>query len=591
MELAAVLLLTLAAAILFATQVLRVDVVAILILVTLAVSGLLSPEDALSGFSNSATATVAAMFIMAGALKSTGVTERIAAALGGAARRSPFLLYPSLLVLAAIVSGFINNTAAVAVFIPVVLGLIRKHGGSPSRFLMPLSFAAQAGGVCTLIGTSTNILVSEIATRDGFAPFGMFELSGLGICFLLVTLAYLIFGAPFLLPKETSEPKAPLSERYELHQYLAELEVPEGSEYVGKRLVDAELEKRLDIEVLEILRAGKRRWLPDPEERLCAGDVLLVRGPISELLKTRSLPGLQIKRDLHDGGATLEGEDVILVEAVVPPGSPLIGTTLKRNQFRRRHRSQVLAIRHHEQLQRRKVGQVLLDVGDVLLLQGHRPDLEEMRNGTEVILMEEAAQPRSWKHSIFAVAVIASVVITAALGWAPILVTAIAGSAALVLGRALTVEQAYEAIDWRVIFLIAGVIPLGKALEQSGGAEYLAGGLSHVFEAFGPVALLSAFFLVTTLMTQLMSNSATAAMLAPLAIATAVSVGIDPRPLLVAITVAASTCFMSPLGYQTNAMVMGPGGYSFADFLRVGTPLNVVLWILGTILIPIFFPF
>jgi len=592
MEIAAVILLAVSAAILFATQALRIDVVAMLILVALALSGLVRPEEALSGFSDPTTATVAAMFILSAALKQTGTIDALAAGLNAATKTRKWLLLPAMLLVSAVVSAFINNTAAVAVFIPVVLGLARSHGKSPGRFLMPLSFAAQAGGVCTLIGTSTNILVSGIAVRNGQPPIGMFELSGLGACLFAATFLYLVTIAPRLLPDEMGTPLTPLAERYQLHSYLAELEVPEDSPYAGKCLAEAQLEKLLDVEVLEIMRGEARRWLPDPDETLEPGDILLVRGPIAELLKTRAHPGLKIRRDRHAEKTTLEGEDVVLVEAVVPPGSALVGRTLKRSQFRRRHRSQVLAIRHHDELQRRKVGQVRLAVGDVLLVQGHRADLAEMREGAELILMEEVSpHVRSWKRTAFALAVITAVVSVAALGFAPILLTAMAGVAALVFGKILTVDQAYEAIDWKVIFLLAGVIPLATAIDQTGGAALMARGMSAVLGSLGPWAVLSVFFLATSVLTQIISNNATAALLAPIAFAVAARAGVSPRPLLVAITVAASTSFMTPIGYQTNAMVMGPGRYRVMDFVRVGTPLNVAIWIMASILIPVFFPF
>lgn len=592
MEILAVVLLAVAAAILFATEAVRVDVVAMLVLLALALSGLVTPEQALSGFSNPATATVAAMFILSGALKHTGVIDGLAAALGAGVRRHHGLLYPFLLILVASISAFINNTAAVAVFIPLVLGLSRNHGLRPARLLMPLSFAAQVGGVCTLIGTSTNILVSNIAAQSGEPPFGMFEFSRLGLFFVFAAFIYLFVAAPLLLRDKEDAPVPPLAEQYQLRQYLAEMEVEDDSPLAGKSLAEADLEKRMDIEVLEILREGRPLWLPDPEETLAPGDILLVRGPIRELLKTRKHPGLRMRRDLEAGDADIEGEDVLLMEAVVPPGSRLHGRTLEEYQFRRRHRSQALAIRHHDRLERRKVGKVRLDVGDVLLLQGHRPDLEALREGDVLILTEEVApHETTWGRALFTVGVIAGVVAAAAMGLAPILVTAMAGCAILILTRIVSVEQAYAAIDWKVIFLLAGVIPLGTALQQTGAADLLATGITRILGAHGPWMVLSAFYVLSTLLTQVMSNNATAALLAPLAFAAATGMGVSPRPFLVAITFAASTSFMTPVGYQTNAMVMGPGRYKVSDFARVGTPLNIIFWGLATYLIPRFFPF
>jgi di/tricarboxylate transporter len=592
MEILAIILLTVSAAILFATEALRVDVVAMLVMLALAISGLVSPEQSLSGFSNPATATVAAMFILSAALKHTGVIDGLAAALGAVVVRRPGLLYPLLIILVAAVSAFINNTAAVAVFIPLVLGLSRTHGASPGRLLMPLSFAAQVGGVCTLIGTSTNILVSNIAAGSGERPFDMFEFSSLGLNFVFAAFLYLFLVAPFLLKDRVAAPASPLTERYQLHHYLAEVELEDDSPLAGKSLAQADLEKRMDIEVLEILREGRPLWLPGPEETLAPGDLLLVRGPIHELLKTRNLPGLKMKRDLAGERASIEGGDVVLMEAVVPTGSPLDGRTLEEHQFRRRHRSQVLAIRHHDRLERRKVGKVRLDVGDVLLLQGHRADLDALRNGTELILMEEVLpHGPSWRRAAIAISIIAAVVTAAAVGLVPILIAAMAGCAALIVTRIISVEQAYRAIDWKVIFLLAGVIPLGIALDQTGAADLLARGVTNLLGGYGPWVILSAFYVLTSLLTQLMSNNATAALLAPLAFATAAGMGVSVRPLLVAITFAASTSFLTPVGYQTNAMVMGPGRYRVSDFTRVGLPLTIIFWILATVLIPRYFPF
>ncbi len=592
MEILAVVLLVISAAILFATEAVRVDLVAMIVLLALALSGLVTPEEALSGFSNPATATVAAMFILSAGLKQTGVIDHLAAALGRMVGRRQQLLYPLLLLIVCAISAFINNTAAVAIFLPLMLGLCRRHGTSPGRFLMPLSFAAQVGGVCTLVGTSTNILVSSIAKSSGEPAFGMFEFTPLGLFFVLAGAAYLFLVAPFLLPDRTAAPMAPLTERYDLHRYLAEMELEKDSPLTGKSLAEADLENTMDVEVLEILRKGRPLWLPDPMEGLTPGDVLLVRGPIHELLKTRKLPGLKMKRDLEPGGAPIEGGDIILVEAMVPPGSPLEGRTLEESDFRRRHRTQALAIRHHDRLERRKVGKVRLGVGDVLLLQGHRADLEALRGGDSLLLMEEV-EPHgpSWKRSSLAIGIIAAVVASAAVGLAPILVTAMAGCAALILARILTVEQAYRAIDWKVIFLLAGVIPLGIALQKTGAADLLGRGVTEFLGPYGPWVVVSTFYLLSSVLTQIMSNNATAVLLAPLAFSAAAGLGVSVRPLLVAIAFAASNSFITPIGYQTNAMVMGPGRYRVADFARVGLPLTILFWILATLLIPRYFPF
>lgn len=592
MEIFAVLLLVACAAILFATEAVRVDIVAIVVLVALALSRLVTPEQALSGFSNPATATVAAMFVLSAALRHTGLIEGLAELLGKLFGRRAILLHVALLVVAGTISAFINNTAAVAIFIPVVLGLARSHGARPGRILMPVSFAAQIGGVCTLIGTSTNILVSDIAVRAGEKPFGMFEFTPLGLCFGAVAIGYLAVVAPFLLRRVDGATDRSLTERYAMHSWLSELVVEEDSPLVGSTLADLTGSRKFEVEVVEIHRGSEVKFLPNRDDILHAGDVLLALGPIPELLKTRAIPGLALRRDMGPSEPSLEHEGVVLVEALVAPGSVLVGRTLEEERFRQVHRCQALAIRHHQHIRRGKVGRVRLSVGDVLLLQGLRSDLDDLRSVNDVILLEEVpASGIAWRRAIPALAIVCAVVVGASTGIAPILVTAMAGCAALVVVKIITIEQAYEAIDWKVIFLLAGVIPLGTALQETGAAEMIGEGIVTLAGGLGPVALLSAFYLVTTLLTEIMSNNASAAILAPLAMATAASLGVDARPFLVAIMFGASTSFLTPVGYQTNAMVLGPGGYRFSDFTRVGLPLNLVFWILATWLIPHFFPF
>lgn len=592
MEILAVLLLVLSAIILFATQAMRLDVVAILILVALALSSLLAPEEVLSGFSNPATATVAAMFVLSAGLRHTGLVDLFVEGVDSVFGRSVTLVTLGLMLAVVFVSAFINNTAAVAVLIPIVLGLCRRHGWSPSRFLMPLSFMAQIGGMCTLVGSSTNILVSEIARRHGMPPFGMFEFTGLGLWLVGIGFLYLAAVPPFLRRRVGDSPPQPLATRYELSKYLTEIEVLPGSSLVGQRLADTQIGDRLGLEVLEVIRGGTPVWIPAPEQILEAGDILLARASLSNILDAQETMGLRFKRNIEVSESRLQGSGVMLVEALIPPASPLVGKTLQEAQFRRRYRCQAIAIRHHDRLEAGKVGKVPLAVGDVLLLQGFRRDIESLAGSLEVLIMEEVAAAKvPILKKVLAVAAIAGAVAFAALGVAPILVTAMAAAAFLVIARVLTIEQAYQAIDWKVIFLLAGVIPLGMALESTGAAATLSLAMVDVLGPFGPWALLSAFFLATALLTNVMSNNATAVLLAPLAIAAASGAGVSARPFLVAVAVAASTAFMTPIGYQTNAMVQEPGGYRFTDFFTIGAPLNILIWIAASLLIPRFFPF
>jgi len=592
MEILAVLLLVFSAIILFATQAMRVDVVAILILVALALSGLLAPEDVLAGFSNPATATVAAMFVLSAGLRHTGLVDSLAEGIDHLFRRSVTLVTLGLMLAVGAVSAFINNTAAVAVLIPIVLGLCRRNGWSPSRFLMPLSFVAQIGGMCTLVGSSTNILVSDIARRSGMPPFGMFELTGLGLWLAGIGFLYLAVVPSVLHRRVGDTPPQPLATRYEFSKYLTEIEVLPGSSLIGQRLADTQIGEQLGVEVLEVIRGGNPVWIPAPEQILETGDVLIARALLSNLFDAQETMGLRFKRNIEVSESRLQGSGVMLVEALIPPASRLVGKTLQEAQFRRRYRCQAIAIRHHDRLEAGKVGKVSLAVGDVLLLQGYRRDIEALAGSLEVVIMEEvaAAKVPFFKKGL-AVAAIAGAVVFAALNVAPILVTAMSAATFLVIARVLTIEQAYQAIDWKVIFLLAGVIPLGMALESTGSASALSFAMIDMLGQFGPWVLLSAFFLVTALLTNVMSNNSTAVLLAPLAIAVASGLGVSERPFLVAVAVAASTAFMTPIGYQTNAMVQEPGGYRFSDFFVIGTPLNILMWLAASVLIPRFFPF
>lgn len=594
----AVLAIALGAVVLFVSGKVRVDVVSFLVLLTLTVSGIVTPEAALSGFSNPATATVAAMFVLTAALRHAGVVDGLAALLGRVAGRRPLVLYLLLLLVALSVSPFINNTAAMAALIPVVLVLCSRSGAAPGRFLMPLSFATQMGGTCTLVGTSTNILVSGMAASAGLRPFGMFEFTELGVCFVAAGLVYLIVVAPFLLPRSvrTAAPR-PLAERYAVPTYVAVIEVEADGPVAGHRAAATPL-GRPGLVVLEVRR--NEAVLDQPDVPLEAGDHVLVRGTLAELLRLRRAPGVRIRRDIEspggeDGLEGLSGEDtgdVVLAEAVVPAGSPLDGKRLSETDFARLHRVVVLAIRHHDRLEQTKVAAVRIAVGDLLLLQGRRTDVDALRGGQALVVLDEMTpHPPSLGRAVAVSGILAAVVVAAALGVAPILVTAMTGCAALLLLKLLTVEQAYASIDSKVIFLLAGVVPLGRAIEETGAAALLAGGLVEVAGPFGPAVALSALYLMTAILTEFMSNNAAAALLAPIAIALAAGMGADPRPFLIAVMFAASTSFMTPVGYQTNAMVLGPGGYRFSDFVRVGAPLNVLFWILATWLIPRFFPF
>ena len=586
LEIFLVLGLALSAVILFATERLPVDLTALIIMGTLLLSGLITPRQAIGGFSNPATVTVGAMFVLSAGLFKTGAVNALANGLSRLASISFLLVLTVLMLIIGTLSAFINNTAAVAIFLPVVLGIAKDTGLPAGRLLMPLSFAAMFGGVCTLIGTSTNILVSSIAEQHGLTPFGMFEMSGLGLIFFAAGSIYLLLCGVWLIPK-----RVPVDNREPMFgsgDYLIEIMLEPEARSVGTVLAKSPLLHDLTIRGAEVFRDGQRVDESADKLVLRAGDQLRVRCDLENFRKLRERRGI-VLRQASDNVPSAESK---LIEAVVAPRSTLDGRTLKEARFRSRYGMNALAIRHRGEVMRKNLETLRLRAGDVLLLEVETHHLDQLRDERVFVLVSEVALPVFRKSRMLtALAIVAGVVAAAATGIVSIVAGAIVGCILMILTRCLTLDEAYLSVNWRVIFLLAGVLTLGTALETTGAAHLLGEVLVRTAGEFGPVVMLSALYLVTTLLTEMMSNNATAAMLAPIAIATADVMGIAPRPLLMAITFAASASFMTPVGYQTNTLIYGPGQFRYADFLRVGTPLNLLFWILATIYIPQFWPF
>lgn len=586
LEMILVLGLVVSAVILFATEKLPVDLTAMILMAAMLLSGLISPQEAIGGFSNPATVTVGAMFILSAGLFKTGAVNLVGSFLGRIGRISFWLALVVMMLMVGGLSAFINNTAAVAIFLPVALGIARDSGFSAGRLLMPLSFASMFGGVCTLVGTSTNILVSSIAESHGLPAFGMFEFSRLGLIFFAAGALYLLLIGVRLIPKRAAEARrGPL---FGSGDYQIEIVLAPEARSVGTTLKKSPLLKNIDIRSVSVFRDGVTVEEPADTLILQAGDHLKVRCDLENFRKLKERRGIILRQEIGSSA----NEEAVLVEAVVASGSPLDGRSLKQARFGSRYGITALAIRHRGQVMRENMEEMRLRAGDVLLFEVDESHLELLRDDKTFVLVSQVGMPVFRKSRMgIAVLIVGGVVGAAAAGIIPIIAGAIIGCCLMVLSRCLTLDEAYAAINWQVIFLLAGVLTLGTALEKSGAARLLAGFLVDTIGALGPVALVSAFYLTTSLLTELMSNNATAALLAPIAISAAESLGVDSRPLLMAITFAASASFMTPVGYQTNTLIYGPGRFRYADFLRVGTPLNIIFWILATIFIPRFWPF
>jgi di/tricarboxylate transporter len=589
LEVALLCLIVIGAIVLFVTEWLRPDLVALLILGALMLTGILSPEEAVQGFSNPATITVGCMFVLGAALDRSGALTPVISAIGRIGKGRPLFLVVVLMVAVGVASAFINNTAVVAVFLPVVTTVAHQERVSVSKLLIPLSFASQFGGVCTLIGTSTNIVVSSISEKSGYGAFGMFEMTPAGIVLFGAGIVLMLGIGYWILPAR-KEPGEAIDE-YDLREFLAEVKVQPESPLIGRSPLDPAVEAELGMEIIGIIRGRRRILVLMITDLIKEGDLLLVEGPVERLLKVREKEGIDLKGDLVLHDADLSSEEVTLFEALVVPASPFAGRSLKRVDFRRRYGLNALAIRRTGEALRQKVGHVVLRVGDALLLQGGTRDIEALKSGNELLVLGPIGVRAPRRNKMPAsIAITAGVVIAAALG-VPILGAALVGAVMMILTRCLTTEEAYQSIDWKVLFVLAGVLPLGHAMTTTGAADLIAHNIMVPTGDFGPWAALAVLYLITMLLTTIMSNASAAAVLAPIAIATALALGADPRPFLMAVCFAGSTCFLTPIGYQTNIMVYGPGAYRFWDFARVGWPLNLAFWILSVYLIPKLWPF
>ncbi len=575
----------------FATERVRIDLVALLVMVALMVLGIVTPVEGLSGFANPATVTIAAMFVLSAGLQRTEVPAIVGThiiRLGGDSERR---IIPLLMLTTAALSAVILNTAVVAVFIPIVLRISKKMDIPPSRLLMPTSFGAILGGTLTLIGTSTNLLVSSIAAQNGLPSFRFFDFAPLGIVTLVVGVLYMILVGRRFLPRRPVE--SDLLGKYDVREYLSEIVVQPDSPLVGKKLGELDLAERYDITILDILRDGRTILLPGESRHIRANDVVLVRASLDQLLALQETEKLEIMPLSKMKEQYLAGGDEIgMAEVVVAPASSILGFTIKELNFRQRYGVEVIGMLRRGMTLSGKFTYESIMPGDMMLVVGEKRNLTKLRKNPDFLLLLDVERPvpvlRNSK-AMWAIGIMTAVVVAAILG-APIVVSALAGALLMILAGILTLDEAYASLDKRVLVLLAGILSLEAAMLNSGLAQWMGDVMLNVLGDASPWLLVGAFYLMSMLLTAAMSNQATAVVLAPLAISTAQTLGASAVPFLMAITFAASASFMTPVGYQTNTMIYNTGRYKFTDFTRVGLPLNILLLLVSTLLIPIFWP-
>lgn len=587
-QIALTLAIIVAAVILFASEKLRVDVVALLVLLTLVLTGLVTPEEAFAGFANPAVITVWAVYIVSGGLFKTGVADFLGQQITRLAGKSEPRLIAVIMLTCGTMSAFMNNIGAVAVLLPAVVGISRQAKVPLSRLLIPLAFSSLLGGNITLIGTPPNILAASILADRGLPTFRFFDFAPTGLIVFGVGVLYMVFIGRHLIPIRASVEEQQVQR---LREYITEIRVPPDSPLVGKTLVESRLGTDYDVTVLAIVHPNGLQTAVGRDTLIQPNDLLIVEAPVEKLMRAREALNFVIEPRSKMKIEQLESDQLHIFEATLAPRSPLIGRTLKEVRFRERYGFNALAIWRHGEVIIERLHQVRLQFGDALLLEGPRDRLPELLEANDFLILEPVKlEQRRFDKAPLAVGAMALVLVLVTLLNFHISTAMVIGAVLMVLTRCLSMEQAYESIEWRSVFLIAGMLPLGTAMESTGTAQYLADWIVRLLGGFGPLAVLAGMYLLVTVLTQPMSNAAATVLIAPIAIDIALSLGANPQPFVLATVIGASTSFLTPVGHQVNVLVFGPGGYRFFDYTRTGGPMTLVILIATLIFLPMIWP-
>ncbi len=576
--------LLLIAVILFATEKLPVEIVTLLMLVVLTAARIVTPEEAFAGFSSDFIIIIAAIFILSAALEETGILDFVVVKLVRLATRSTNLMLFVIMMVTGLVSAFMNNTTVTAMFVTPLTGLSKKINMSPSKLLMPLAYAAILGGTCTLIGTSTNVAVSGYIVKAGLEPVGLFEITAIGSVIFLIGVVYMMTIGQRMLPDHADQQ---LTEEYMLQKYMTEIVVRPYSPLVGQLIYASDLAS-LNFRIINVIR-GEDNFLPDFRTRINENDILLVEGEIENLMKVKETKGIDIMADVileRD----LVTDDVNLAEAMITRQSDLIGKTVKESEFLRRYGLVVLAVSRYGETLRSKIGSIHLKLGDVLLVQGATDRLENIRGSRNLAMLNSFAPVLFKKRKgILAIACFVLAILAGTLELLPLSIAFLSAAIISILLNCISSSKAYQAIDWRLLILIGGMSAFGTAMENSGAADFLATGIVDLLGSWGKIAVLAGFVLLTVILTQPMSNAAAALVIVPVAIRTALEMDADPRSFAIAIMLAASVSLVTPFE-PACILVYTPGKYRFMDFIKIGSPLTLLLLAAIIVLVPVFWP-
>ncbi|MCL4867687.1 MAG: anion permease [Anaerolineae bacterium] len=588
-EIALTLGIVVVAVVLFATEKLRVDVIAMLVLLTVGLTGLVTPEQVFAGFANPAVITVWAVYIVSGALFRTGVADMLGERIIRLAGPSEPRLIAVIMLSCGTMSAFMNNIGATAVLLPAVIGISRQAKIPLSRLLIPLSFSSLMGGNMTLIGTPPNVLAAALLTERGLESFNFFSFTPMGIIVFSTGILYMVFFGRHLLPQHTKEQDP--QDAYQLQKYVSEVRIVAGSKLDGQNLFDSRLGADYDFNVLFVIHEGATKTTPHRNTVLQAGDLIIVEGNLDNLLRAQQDLGVVIEAEHKWDWAEVQEEDFAVVQATLSPRSAIVGRTLRGIAFRDRYGFSALAIRRHGSVITERLRDVRLMFGDTLLLKGPKHRLVGLREGNEFLLLEPVDLETRRRHkAVWAVGIMLLVLLLVTLFKLPIALAMVIGAVLTVLSNTQTMDEAYQSIEWRSIFLIAGMLPLGLAMEATGTARYLADLLVGGLGSLGPLAVLAGIYILASLITEPMSNAAATVLIVPIAIDIAIGLNADPRAFVLATVIGASTSFLTPVGHQANVLVFGPGGYRFTDYTRVGFPLNVVIFIVTMVFLPMLWP-